>query len=119
MVGRPLYSLPVAVDSKVPPVVDVEFNSELFHELEKEGLEELTHCGFVLVTGGLGERLGYNDIKIGLPIETFTSLPYIGYYIKKILSIQVGVKVGVHWQEAVQEPAVSTTPCHYDIREQQ
>ena len=119
MAGRPLYSLSIAVDSKVPPVVDVEFNSELFHELEKEGLEELTHCGFVLVAGGLGERLGYNDIKIGLPIETFTSLPYIGYYIKKILSIQVGVEVGVHWQEAVQEPAVSTAPCHYDFREQQ
>ena len=45
--------------------------------------------GFILVAGGLGERLGYNNIKVSLPVETFTMTPYLGYYIKKILAIQV------------------------------
>lgn len=27
---------------------------------------------FVLVAGGLGERLGYDGIKIGIPIELVT-----------------------------------------------
>lgn len=45
--------------------------------------------GFILVAGGLGERLGYNNIKVSLPVETFTMIPYLGYYIKKILAIQV------------------------------
>lgn len=69
--------------------MNVDFNTEEFHELEKQGLEELTHCGFILIAGGLGERLGYDNIKVGLPIETFTNLSYLDYYIKKILSIQV------------------------------
>jgi UTP-monosaccharide-1-phosphate uridylyltransferase len=56
--------------------------------LEKEGLEELTHCGFILIAGGLGERLGYHGIKVGLPIETFSYLTYLNWYIKKILAIQ-------------------------------
>ena len=45
--------------------------------------------GFILVAGGLAERLGYNNIKVSLPVETFTMIPYLGYYIKKILAIQV------------------------------
>lgn len=45
--------------------------------------------GFVLVAGGLGERLGYNNIKVRLPVETYTMLSYLGYYIQKILAIQV------------------------------
>lgn len=57
--------------------------------MEKIGMEELTYCGYVLIAGGLGERLGYNSIKVGLPIETFTYLTYLNFYIKKILAIQV------------------------------
>ena len=56
--------------------------------MERKGLEELTYCGFILIAGGLGERLGYNSIKVGLPIETFTNLTYLDWYIKKILAIQ-------------------------------
>ena len=52
--------------------------------------------GFVLVAGGLGERLGYNNIKISLPVETFTMQSYLGYYIKKILAIQVFILFSQH-----------------------
>lgn len=51
--------------------------------------------GFVLVAGGLGERLGFNNIKVSLPVETFTMTSYLGYYIKKILAIQVKIIVSV------------------------
>lgn len=38
--------------------------SESFLSTEKLGLDEVGKCGFVLVAGGLGERLGYGDIKV-------------------------------------------------------
>ena len=31
-----------------------------FAEMEQLGTAEIGFCGFVLVAGGLGERLGYN-----------------------------------------------------------
>ena len=52
-----------------------------FDEFEAEGLKELSKIGFVLIAGGLGERLGYSDIKIKLPficIEEHYS--YMKYY---------------------------------------
>lgn len=33
-----------------------------FNEMEKAGTAELAYCGFVLVAGGLGERLGYDGM---------------------------------------------------------
>jgi UDP-sugar pyrophosphorylase len=35
-----------------------------YNKTEKIGLRELGKCGFVLVAGGLGERLGYKGIKV-------------------------------------------------------
>jgi UDP-sugar pyrophosphorylase len=35
-----------------------------YQETEAQGMEELGKVGFVLVAGGLGERLGYNGIKV-------------------------------------------------------
>lgn len=67
----------------------MNFNTPEYYELEKDGLQHLMETGFILVAGGLGERLGYNNIKVSLPVETLTMTPYLGYYIKKILAIQV------------------------------
>lgn len=80
---------------QVPDVYSVDFNTKEYHELEKEGLSVLMKTGFVLVAGGLGERLGFNNIKVSLPVETFTMTSYLGYYIKKILAIQVKIIVSV------------------------
>lgn len=38
--------------------------TDVFIDTEKLGLDEVGKCGFVLVAGGLGERLGYGDIKV-------------------------------------------------------
>ncbi|KAL7550705.1 hypothetical protein ACHAWF_014902 [Thalassiosira exigua] len=59
-----------------------------FLEAEERGLNEVGKCGFVLVAGGLGERLGYGDIKIGLPTELATGTLYIQFYIETILAFQ-------------------------------
>lgn len=59
-----------------------------FSKFEKLGLANLDKLAFVLVAGGLGERLGYPDIKIGLPIETVTGMTYIEYYVRMILSCE-------------------------------
>ncbi len=42
----------------------------------------------MLVAGGLGERLGYNGIKIDLPTETTTNTSYLQYYINLVLAAQ-------------------------------
>jgi len=59
-----------------------------YEETEKRGRKELGAVGFVLVAGGLGERLGYSGIKIGLPTEMTTETCYIQYYIEYILAVQ-------------------------------
>lgn len=59
-----------------------------FMEYETLGINELPYCCFVLVAGGLGERLGYPDIKISLPVEITTETTYIQHYISYIIEYQ-------------------------------
>jgi len=72
----------------VPQGEMFEVGTPEFDEAEKAGLREIGKCGFVLVAGGLGERLGYGDIKIGLPTELATETSYIQYYIETMLAYQ-------------------------------
>eukprot|EP00929_Paragymnodinium_shiwhaense_P092110 TRINITY_DN5199_c0_g1_i2.p1 TRINITY_DN5199_c0_g1~~TRINITY_DN5199_c0_g1_i2.p1 ORF type:complete len:601 (+),score=183.93 TRINITY_DN5199_c0_g1_i2:55-1803(+) len=62
--------------------------SELYAELEKLGMAELSKACFCLVAGGLGERLGYPGIKIGIPSEVTTGMPFIEIYVRFILAFQ-------------------------------
>src|SRR5690606_31422171 len=59
-----------------------------FAEAEEIGLEQCGRTGFVLVAGGLGERLGYQGIKVALPVEIVTEQCYLQYYIEYILEFQ-------------------------------
>jgi len=54
----------------------------------KAGLANAGKCAFAIVAGGLGERLGYGGIKLGLPAETITCKTFIQYYIETILALQ-------------------------------
>ncbi|KEG08462.1 UDP-sugar pyrophosphorylase [Trypanosoma grayi] len=54
--------------------------SEELVSMEQEGLGLLKKSVFVLVAGGLGERLGYSGIKVGLPVESATHRCYLVYY---------------------------------------
>ncbi|CAD7923242.1 unnamed protein product [Amoebophrya sp. A25] len=59
-----------------------------FEEYEKIGMEKLGKLGFVLVAGGLGERLGYPGIKVEIPTEMTTKLCFLELYVKYVLAAQ-------------------------------
>ena len=49
---------------EVPQGENIQIGTKEFEKFEKIGMEELGKCGFTLVAGGLGERLGYGGIKV-------------------------------------------------------
>jgi UDP-sugar pyrophosphorylase len=71
----------VSYFAKVPTGQKVDFNnlSEL-DQLESVGLELIKDTCFVLVAGGLGERLGFDGIKISIPMGKQSLI--IIYFIK-------------------------------------
>lgn len=72
----------------VPAGESLDLDHPDFESLEDRGLELAGSTGFVLVAGGLGERLGYGGIKIELPLETVTERSFIESYIQTILAYQ-------------------------------
>ena len=73
---------------EVPSGTQLEPNSWSFSSFESAGLAEISKTGFVLVAGGLGERLGYSGIKIGLPVESVSKTTYLEHYCKQIKAMQ-------------------------------
>ena len=81
-------------------------NPESIFEYEKLGIPELKNTCFVLVAGGLGERLGYSSIKIGIPLDLVTQTTFLQYYCENILAIQH--KYGTLHQSHLQPRAPSS-----------
>ena len=63
----------------VPAGVDLSYDSEL-SSYEKAGLEVAKDSVFVLVAGGLGERLGFSGIKVSLEPYTACKGCYLSVY---------------------------------------
>ena len=72
----------------VPEGFNVKVGNSDFYELEKQGCEELKDACFVMVAGGLGERLGYSDIKIGIETELITKRKFIQIYADYLLAYE-------------------------------
>ncbi|CAN6173475.1 unnamed protein product [Urochloa humidicola] len=72
----------------VPSGEVLTFGDDNFVSLEAAGVKEARNAAFVLVAGGLGERLGYKGIKVALPRETATGKCFLQHYIESILSLQ-------------------------------
>lgn len=74
----------------MPPciTIDTDAKPEELLELDKEGRSLIGKCGFVLVAGGLGERLGYPDIKVKLFTQVTEEMTYIEYYCRSIVRCQ-------------------------------
>lgn len=72
----------------VPVGETLDFGSDEFKALENQGLIEAGKSVYVLVAGGLGERLGYSGIKIALPCETIRCTSFLQLYIESILAVQ-------------------------------
>ena len=73
---------------EVPVGERLQIGTELFNECEKLGVGEAERMCFVLVAGGLGERLGYNGIKVALPVEIVTGRCFLQLYCEHILALQ-------------------------------
>uniref|UniRef100_A0A7N0V1U0 UTP-monosaccharide-1-phosphate uridylyltransferase n=1 Tax=Kalanchoe fedtschenkoi TaxID=63787 RepID=A0A7N0V1U0_KALFE len=72
----------------VPTGEQLTFGDDSFINFEETGIKESRKAAFVLVAGGLGERLGYNGIKLALPRETTTGKCFLQHYIESILALQ-------------------------------
>lgn len=73
---------------EVPTGIDLEPLTTVYESFENRGFAHLSTCGFVLVAGGLGERLGYHGIKVELPSQTITNASYLELYCQQILHMQ-------------------------------
>lgn len=59
-----------------------------FSEAEQKGIEAMPGAAFVLVAGGLGERLGYSGIKLSLETNLCTDECYLEIYIRYIQAME-------------------------------
>ena len=59
-----------------------------FAEAEQTGLTGIDSVAFVLVAGGLGERLGYSGIKLSLETNLVTNKSYLAMYARYIQAMQ-------------------------------
>lgn len=59
-----------------------------FSEAEMLGKSVMADAVFVLVAGGLGERLGYSGIKLSLEANLCTNVSYLELYVKYIQAMQ-------------------------------
>jgi len=101
---------------QVPTGENLSYGDENFIKFEEAGVKEAQNAAFVLVAGGLGERLGYNGIKVNndtaniftlcwsglvekslnlffplqvaLPFETITGTCFLQCYIESVLALQ-------------------------------
>ncbi|KAH6801402.1 UDP-sugar pyrophosphorylase [Perilla frutescens var. hirtella] len=64
------------------------FGEDNFIQYENVGIREAKKAAFVLVAGVLGEHLGYNGIKVALPLESVTGTCFLQHYIESILALQ-------------------------------
>ena len=63
-----------------PSKVDLSSFGADYDRYEALGVKQFEKTGIVLVAGGLGERLGYNGIKLDIAVETLQSTSYLAHY---------------------------------------
>jgi UDP-sugar pyrophosphorylase len=76
----------------IPAGATVTAHTDEWESAEGAGLAAMGDCAFMLVAGGLGERLGYHGIKIALPTESCSERCYLSLYIETILSYQAAAR---------------------------
>ena len=77
-----------------PEVVDLASHDARYRAFEENGLRHGREIAFVLVAGGLGERLGHDGIKMGIPIELMTRTTYMQLYCEFIKALEDRVNAG-------------------------
>lgn len=77
---------------EVPEVVNLEIGSDDFKKYEEHGFSVLKNVAFVLVAGGLGERLAFEGIKIGIELSMASKITFFQLYTSYIMEYQKKVK---------------------------
>ncbi|GAQ87502.1 UTP--glucose-1-phosphate uridylyltransferase [Klebsormidium nitens] len=72
----------------VPSGEVLTYGNTAFSRYEAEGVRQANDAAFVLVAGGLGERLGYSGIKVALPSNIVTDASFLQTYVESILALQ-------------------------------
>jgi len=70
---------------EVPDIIDIDTTRNIddrYKELERHGLSIADKLSIVLVAGGRGDRLGYNGIKIGIPVDLITGRRYVEHFLE-------------------------------------
>ena len=72
-------------------LVDLDFCGEDYFKFDNLGRGVLAKnkVGFILVAGGLGERLGATQIKISLPTESLSGTSFLDLFLKHLQSFAV------------------------------
>jgi len=73
---------------EIPQGAALEFGRTAFRQYEAMGCLECGNAAFVLVAGGIGERLGYSGIKVGIPTEMAREVCFLELYIEYIKALQ-------------------------------
>lgn len=63
-----------------PDIVDLSGFGADYASAEAAGLAAFGKTAVVVVAGGLGERLGYNGIKLDIPVEVTEDTSYLAHY---------------------------------------
>ena len=63
-----------------PDKTDLTQFGDVYDHYEAIGVKQFEKTGVVLVAGGLGERLGYNGIKLDIPVEAVECTTYLKHY---------------------------------------
>ena len=74
--------------AEIPSGIDVNDIDGKFMDAEEIGLRIFNKSCVVLVAGGLGERLGYNGIKVAIPFSLVNGQTYLDWYIHNIIALQ-------------------------------
>lgn len=65
----------LSITFQVPTGETLTFGDDSFMSFEETGVKEVQKAAFVLVAGGLGERLGYNGIKVYNLLTSMNTFP--------------------------------------------
>jgi UDP-sugar pyrophosphorylase len=76
----------------VPQGINFEKIDTTFFSHEQKGLDNIDKLRFVIVAGGLGERLGYDGIKLALPPALISMKSYLQTYCDNIKAYESYIK---------------------------
>ncbi len=71
-----------------PDKVDLTNFDATYDHYENIGKNHFDKTAFVLVAGGLGERLGYSGIKLDIPVEVTETTTYLKHYASNLKAME-------------------------------